>query len=43
MSVIRSAGLLAVFACAGAAQAATYIVDTTSADAGASAPQKEGN
>jgi hypothetical protein len=36
MSVIRSAGLLAVFACAGAAQAATYIVDTTSADAGVS-------
>jgi hypothetical protein len=36
MSVVRSALLLVAIACAGAAQAATYVVDTTSADAGVS-------
>ncbi|HRG15097.1 MAG TPA: hypothetical protein PLB00_03825 [Pseudomonadota bacterium] len=36
MSVVRSALLLVAIACAGVAQAATYVVDTTSADAGVS-------
>lgn len=37
MSVVRSALLLGAIAWAGAAQSATYVVDTTSADAGVSA------
>lgn len=36
MSILRCASLLAAFACASAAQAATHVVDSTSADAGVS-------
>lgn len=36
MSIVRTAGLLAAFACAGSIDAATFIVDNTSADAGIS-------